>query len=167
MTIFIGLLALILGAITYYLLAPTISPASSFSSKANHTAKTGDWGVWIFINAPLLSIAGFVVFGLLVEFGSRGYVYIIPSTLIITLLVGVIHWHILKKQAYANQWVIITTIAWLVTICSIPIFLGDNVDLLSRANEVPGAGILGLCIYSAGVGPVVAIIAALALKSVS
>jgi hypothetical protein len=44
MAIYVGLFALIVGgAITYYLLAPTIDPASSFSSKANYTLNVISW----------------------------------------------------------------------------------------------------------------------------
>jgi hypothetical protein len=137
------------------------------TSRINTASEVGDWGIWFFINAPLLSGMGIAVFLLVVEFGTQAYIYIIPGFIVVALLVGLIHWYNLKKSPIANWWVIITIIAWLVTACSIPMFLGSSEDLLRSVGSLPGGGgVLGLCLCVPAIGPIVAVVAALVLANI-
>ena len=79
----------------------------------------GDALSWGIINGVLLAGIGVAVFLVLWQFGSQGYICVTLGGIIITALVGIVHWFFLRKQAIASSWVRITIIVWIVTILGI------------------------------------------------
>ena len=125
------------------------------------------WLDWLLMNGFLLSVVGIAIFVLSLEFGSQGYTYILPGGIAICVLVGVTHWYFLSKQAAARLWITVTFAAWMVTLLFTSALFSDMADLLPNAGQVATGGVIFfyLCPCSAAIGPVVALVGAMILKS--
>ena len=122
--------------------------------------KSRDGCNWVAINGTLLLIAGVVCFIVFLEFGTKGYSYVIPGAITVVSLVGLIHWLALRGQTTRDsKWVGATVAAWATPFIAILLVLGSAVVHLPYMSQVPtgGAGVIFYCLVSMAIGPIVVV----------
>ena len=136
----------------------------------NLQPEVDDGYIWILINGLLLLIAGVVCFLVFLQFGSKGYLYIIPGAIVVIALVGAICWLALKRQIIQeSKWVVASIAAWTISFIIIFFVLRNAAEHLPYMSQIPtgGLGIIYYCLVSMGIGPIIVLGMAIFLKVLS